>query len=41
MWIRLGLKTLKDFRMIEVDEDNLIKIINLLKATSGCQICYT
>ncbi|WP_252230330.1 MULTISPECIES: hypothetical protein [unclassified Clostridium] len=27
--------------MIEVDEDNLIKIINLLKATSGCQICYT
>ncbi|NFG11326.1 DnaD domain protein [Clostridium botulinum] len=26
--IRLALKTLKDFRMIEVDEDNLIKIIN-------------
>nr|WP_286675404.1 phage replisome organizer N-terminal domain-containing protein [Clostridium sp. ZBS12] len=27
-YIRLALKTLKDFRMIEVDEDNLIKIIN-------------
>ncbi|WP_315078571.1 phage replisome organizer N-terminal domain-containing protein [uncultured Clostridium sp.] len=26
--IRLALKTLKDFRMIKVDEDNLIKIIN-------------
>ncbi|MBZ9692426.1 phage replisome organizer N-terminal domain-containing protein [Clostridium sp. M14] len=26
--IRLALKTLKDFRMIEVDEDNFIKIIN-------------
>ncbi|MCS6132110.1 DnaD domain protein [Clostridium botulinum] len=26
--IRLALKTLKDFRMIEVDEDNLIKITN-------------
>ena len=26
--IRLALKTLKDFKMIEVDDDNLIKIIN-------------
>ena len=27
--IRLALKTLKDFGMIEIDEDNLIKIIKL------------